>query len=183
MILGVRAGPLGLAGVWVCFAAISAAVLRADDKPPTVTNQADGDKSAGQAKPPVVRSGRARPAGPVKAPEVTGAWTGDWGPYNPASGVGPAKEKCKALDCVVEAKDGVWRATFEGECGRPYKYTIKMEGRQVGGSVLFKGTVDLGEQDGGVFDWIGKATDNEFVGFYTSAHYTGVFSLKRAKKN
>jgi hypothetical protein len=66
---------------------------------------------------------------------------------------------------VVDSKDGVWHATFEGECGRPYKYTIKMDGRQVGGAVLFKATVDLGEQDGGVFDWVGRATDDEFVGF------------------
>ena len=170
-----------IAAVCVCIAVTSAAVLRADDPPPKVTNQADADKS--QARPSGARSARTRAAGPVKPPEITGAWTGDWGPYNPATGAGPAKDKCKALDCVVEAKDGVWHATFEGECGRPYKYTIKMDGRQVGGAVLFKGTVDLGEQDGGVFDWIGKATDNEFVGFYTSAHYTGVFSLKRVKKN
>jgi hypothetical protein len=37
----------------------------------------------------------------------------------------------------------------EGDCGRPYKYTIKMEGRQVGKAVMFKGTVDLGKNDGG----------------------------------
>ena len=49
-------------------------------------------------------------------------------------------------------------------------------------AVLFKGTTDLGEQDGGVFDWVGRATDDQFVGFYTSGHYTGVFSLKRVKK-
>jgi hypothetical protein len=77
----------------------------------------------------------------------------------------------------------------EGECGRPYKYTIKMEGRQAGAVVLFKGTTDLGEKDGGVYgqkdggvyDWVGRATDKEFVGFYTIAHYMGVFQLARTK--
>ena len=56
-----------------------------------------------------------------------------------------------------------------------------MEGRLVGSAVLFKGTADLGARDGGVFDWIGKAGNDEFVGFFTSASYTGVFSLARAK--
>jgi hypothetical protein len=118
---------------------------------------------------------------PAKPPDVTGAWTGIWGPYNPAQSATLAKEKCKALDCRVVQTDGVWRATFEGECGRPYKFVITMEGRQVGDVVLFKGTTDLGEKDGGVFDWVGRATDKEFVGFYTSARYTGVFQLSRPK--
>ncbi|HEY7154116.1 MAG TPA: hypothetical protein VH575_09190 [Gemmataceae bacterium] len=118
---------------------------------------------------------------PVEAPNVTGEWTGTWGPYNPAQSATLAKEKCKRLDCKVVRKDGVWHATFEGECGRPYKYTIKMEGRQAGTVVLFKGTTDLGEKDGGVYDWVGRATDKEFIGFYTSAHHTGVFQLARTK--
>jgi hypothetical protein len=87
------------------------------------------------------------------------------------------------MDCKVEAlPDGKWQATFEGECGKPYKYTIKMLGRQVGGAVLFQGTADLGEADGGVFDWIGRATDTEFVGFFTSKGYTGTFRLARPKE-
>jgi hypothetical protein len=95
------------------------------------------------------------------------------------------KAKCKQLDCSVVLKDDggakVWEATFEGECGRPYKYTIKMEGKQAGETVMFKGTVDLGEQDGGVYDWIGRANDDEFAGFYTSSHHVGVFRLAKAK--
>jgi hypothetical protein len=114
-------------------------------------------------------------------PDISGDWTGVWSIYNPAQGATPAKEVCKKLDCKVTYGDGVWQATFEGDCGRPYKYTIKMEGRQVGKAVLFKGTVDLGAKDGGVFDWIGRATDKEFVGFYTSASYTGVFNLSKVK--
>jgi hypothetical protein len=56
-----------------------------------------------------------------------------------------------------------------------------MDGRQAGEVVLFKGTTDLGEKDGGVYDWIGRATDKEFIGFYTSAKYAGVFRLTRKK--
>jgi hypothetical protein len=123
--------------------------------------------------------------GPPKMPEIVGKWTGDWGPYDPAKGVAIDKAKCKQLDCTVVLKeDGgakVWEATFEGECGRPYKYTIKMEGKQASETVMFKGTVDLGEQDGGVYDWIGRANDNEFAGFYTSSHHVGVFRLAKNK--
>jgi hypothetical protein len=121
------------------------------------------------------------PAQAPKPPAVAGAWTGVWGPFSPALGATLDKDKCKQLDCQVVLKDGVWQATFEGECGRPYQYTIKMEGRQAGGAVMFKGTVDLGEKDGGVYDWIGRASEQEFVGFYTSARYTGAFRLARVK--
>jgi len=115
------------------------------------------------------------------APDIAGDWIGTWSTYSPAQGAVPAKEICKSLSCKVVSKDGVWEATFEGDCGRPYKYTIKMEGRQIGKVVMFKGTTDLGPRDGGVFDWIGRATDKEFVGFFTSGYYTGVFNLSRTK--
>jgi hypothetical protein len=124
-------------------------------------------------------------------PEVVGAWTGDWGMYSPPPKTGelpPAMKKmmysetCKQLDCKVEAlPEGKWQATFEGECGRPYKYTIKMLGRQAGDVVLFQGSADLGEKDGGVFDWIGRASEKEFVGFFTSQGYTGTFRLTRPR--
>ena len=112
-------------------------------------------------------------------PNVTGEWTGTWGPYDHQAGVTDDAKRSR-LDCaVVRGDDGAWRATFEGDCGRPYKYTIEMDGRQAGEAVLFKGTTDLGEEDGGVYDWIGRATEREFIGFYTSAKYTGVFRLAR----
>ena len=117
----------------------------------------------------------------TQAPDISGDWTGTWGVYSPAQGTTPPKDICKQLDAKVEYKDGVWLATFEGDCGRPYKYKITMEGRQVGKAVMFKGTTDLGAKDGGVFDWIGRANDKEFVGFFTSASYTGTFNLARTK--
>ena len=116
-----------------------------------------------------------------QAPDVTGDWLGVWWSYNPTQPASTPKEICKALSAKVSSKDGVWEATFEGECGRPYKYTITMEGRQAGGVVMFKGSADLGPRDGGVYDWIGRADNNEFVGFFTSAAYTGVFNMTRPK--
>lgn len=129
-----------------------------------------------------IGSARAQNPAPAQTtPDITGKWTGTWYSYNPAQGTATQKELCKNLSCNIEYKDGAWQATFEGDCGRPYKYEIKMEGRQVGKAVMFKGTSDLGAQDGGVYDWIGRANDKEFVGFFTSAFYTGTFSLSRAK--
>ena len=122
-----------------------------------------------------------QPANPAP-PDVTGSWTGTWGPYNPEPPKDSEKKHSMRLDCDVVLTDGKYQATFEGECGRPYKYTIKMEGRVVGKSVMFKGTTDLGARDGGVFDWIGRATDKEFVGFFTSAYYTGTFNLSKTVK-
>jgi len=116
----------------------------------------------------------------TEPPSVNGNWTGTWGPYD-SKQASASKEMFKRLDCKVVYKEGIWTATFEGECGRPYKYTITMKGRQAGEVVLFKGTVDLGKKDGGVYDWIGRADGKRFVGFYTSARYTGVFQLGRAK--
>ena len=115
-------------------------------------------------------------------PRVTGQWTGTWGPLVPKPAAVPSKPSEMVLDCTVALKDGTWQATFEGECGRPYKFTVKMEGRQAGAVVLFKGTTDLGEKDGGVYDWIGRATADEFVGFYTSAKHTGTFRLTPKKE-
>lgn len=114
-------------------------------------------------------------------PDIAGAWTGTWGIYSPAQGTTPPKDICKKLDAKVEYKEGVWQASFEGDCGGTYKYSIQMEGRQAGKVIMFKGTTDLGPKDGGVYDWIGRANEKEFVGFFTSAFYTGTFNLARPK--
>lgn len=115
-----------------------------------------------------------------KPPNISGAWSGTWSAYNPARATAPPKELCAKLTATIAQKGDAWQAVFEGDCGRPYKYTITMEGRQAGSAVLFKGTADLGPKDGGVYDWIGRADDKEFVGFFTSGFYTGVFTMTKA---
>jgi len=122
-----------------------------------------------------------RGGAPQTPPNITGSWTGTWSAFSPAHATTPPKELCAKLTAAIEQKGDIWQAVFEGDCGRPYKYSITMEGRQAGGVVMFKGTADLGARDGGVYDWIGRADNNEFVGFFTSAAYTGVFSMTRAK--
>jgi len=145
------------------------------------------NRTFGAALAVILGLGLIQSRGPAadKKPAIGGAWVGTWGEYSPPKpGEAPAAAPavCPRLDCkVVENSDGTWQATFEGECGRPYKYIIPMRGRQAGSAVLFQGTVDLGEKDGGVFDWIGRANNDEFVGFYTSKGHTGSFRLARSK--
>ena len=122
-----------------------------------------------------------RGRGPQGPPDIVGKWTGTWNYLNPAQTTAQPKELCKKLDADVVRNGDKWTATFEGDCGRPYKYKVSLDGRSVGNVIMFQGTVDLGAQDGGIFDWIGRATGTEFIGFYTSASATGSFNLTRVK--
>jgi hypothetical protein len=109
-------------------------------------------------------------------PNVTGDWTGTWWPLVPI----PQAVACKRLDCSVAHSAAAWQATFDAQCDQAYTFAITMEGRQAGEAVLFRGATDLGAQ-GGVFDWIGRATETEFMGFFTSSHYVGQFRLERTR--
>jgi hypothetical protein len=126
------------------------------------------------------RQGRGR-GGPQQPLDISGTWTGTWSNFNPAQATSQPNVVCAKLEAKVArgTGEGAWEAVFEGDCGRPYKYTIKMEGKQSGNAVLFKGTADLGQADGGVYDWIGRANNTDFIGFYTNAFSTGFFNLKR----
>ena len=120
----------------------------------------------------------------VEQPNISGDWTGTWGVYLPQQTNNAAQNTQQQLDCrVVALTPEMWQATFEGECGRPYKYTIQMHGRRAGDAVLFKGSVDLGKKDGGVYNWIGRATVEGFTGFYTSQDYTGTFQMARVTES
>lgn len=122
-------------------------------------------------------------AAEAEAPRVEGDWTGQWTPSNAGNASTARGQGRKEIACAVEGNGpGLWRAIFKGESGHAYEYTVEMEGRLEGGAVLFKGSTNLGPENGGVFDWLGRATDKQFVGFYSSAHFTGVFVLKRAPK-
>jgi hypothetical protein len=125
-------------------------------------------------------AGAQRGQGPQTPPDIAGSWAGTWSAYNPARATTPPKELCAKLTATISQKGEVWHAVFEGDCGRPYKYSITMEGRAAGAVVMFKGTADLGPKDGGVYDWIGRADGKEFVGFFTSGFYTGTFTMTRA---
>jgi hypothetical protein len=120
---------------------------------------------------------RGETASSQPATDVPMQWVGLWGAFDIEQGKMLDKDYCKRIECVIEHRDGQWHANFEGECGRPYKYSITMQGRAIDGVLMFEGTVDLGPEDGGVYDWIGRADGEHFVGFYTNAHTTGVFRM------
>src|SRR5678816_1373064 len=86
------------------------------------------------------RQGRGR-GGPAQPLDIGGTWSGTWSNFNPAQTTSQPNVVCAKLEAKVArgAGEGTWEAVFEGDCGRPYKYTIKMEGRQTGNAVLFKG--------------------------------------------
>ena len=83
-----------------------------------------------------VGSGLAQAPAPAAQPvplNIAGDWTGNWSSYNPAKGAESSKELCAKLDAKVAAgKDGVWEATFTGDCGRPYQLHHQ-DGRAAGG--------------------------------------------------
>ena len=111
--------------------------------------------------------------------EVIGQWTGQWWPHSP--GMSPheaAEQQCKEINCEVTCVEGVWKAIFHAQCDQYYTFPLTMQGRPSGSVVLFLGTADLG-QLGGLFDWIGRASAEEFVGFFTSSHYVGEFRMEK----
>ena len=67
------------------------------------------------------------------------------------------------------------KVTAAGPTSTPSRW----KAARAGNAVLFKGTADLGQADGGVYDWIGRANNTDFIGFYTNAFSTGFFNLKR----
>jgi hypothetical protein len=114
-------------------------------------------------------------------PDVSGRWSGTWRALDPSAAAIALDEAPRLrMDAEVHQRDGTWTARFEADCGRPYKYLVTMEGRVAQDVVLFRGTADLGAEDGGVFEWIGRATDRAFIGFYVNAGYTGAFALSRS---
>ena len=85
-----------------------------------------------------------RGRGPQGPPDIGGKWSGTWSSFNPAQATAQPREVCKKLDADVVKNGDMWVATFEGDCGRPYKYKISMNGRLASSVVLFTGTVDNG---------------------------------------
>ena len=107
-------------------------------------------------------------------PLVTGKWEGTWKSSKSGHGGG--------LQCTaVETGKDMWKATFVAQYGQEATYSIEMIGQREGPTVLFEGDVDLGEKDGGVYHWTGRATANEFVGEYSSSNDSGGFRMQRPR--
>lgn len=103
-------------------------------------------------------------------------WTGTW--QGDRTGYGGD------LHCVArKTGDNAWSAVFSGYCGREYAFQIAMNGKKEGDKVAFAGEVDLGEKDGGVYQWTGELAGETFNGKYTTSKgKKGEFAMKLQKK-
>ena len=101
-------------------------------------------------------------------------WAGTWQQDGDPDHGGDLHCNVKQLD------DQDWSARFTGYCGRYFAYKITMKGRTEGDAVLFHGESDLGEQDGGLYQWTGQIEGDRFTGKYSSsAGKTGSFAMSR----
>ena len=85
------------------------------------------------------------------------------------------------LSCIAErVDDQTWRAEFTGYCGREFAYEVTMAGKRDGKKVVFAGSADLGDEDGGLYDWTGEIDDDQFTGkYFSSAGKRGGFTMTR----
>ena len=83
----------------------------------------------------------------VEQPSISGEWVGTWGVFHPNQTRTAAQDTQRQLVCHVAAlTPDKWQATFEGECGRPYKYTIQMLGSGLGMSSFSKAAWTSGKK-------------------------------------
>ena len=111
-----------------------------------------------------------------QAPPATPAsWEGTWEGSNGHAG---------ELHCAVTRKGAEqWEGHFTGTCDRQFAYEVQMQGRKDGDTILFTGKADLGEKDGGLFQWTGRIAGEDFVGEYKSdSGKNGKFKMKPALK-
>lgn len=100
-------------------------------------------------------------------------WAGTWQSNEPGHN--------GDLYCSVDqVSDQQWQAQFTGYCGRYFAYDITMQGYREGDAIVFKDQVDLGESDGGVYEWTGRIEGEQFKGQYESlAGKQGTFTMAR----
>lgn len=85
------------------------------------------------------------------------------------------------LHCIAKRLDEQnWRAQFTGNCGKDFSYKVTMNGSTEGDAVLFTGEADLGDEDGGLYQWTGRMESDKFTGKYGSATgKTGTFLMTK----
>ncbi len=100
------------------------------------------------------------------------AWKGQW------NGGGEHGGELRCLARNISGND--WEATFTGYCDRKFVYEVNMKGKQEGDQVVFRGEADLGDKDGGPYQWTGEIVGQAFVGRYSSeSGKKGTFKMER----
>ena len=114
--------------------------------------------------------GLAAPAWAADA--VLGRWEGSW--------QNKGGEPNKLLADIAVGKDAdAYDAIFTAHFGAVGKYKVPLKGKRDGDVVRFGGRYDLGDA-GGVFEWSGEISGDEFKGKYSSPADVGTFDMKRA---
>lgn len=104
---------------------------------------------------------------------VSGYYAGHWYGPNPEQPLGE-------LMCTITPKDAnSWNAHFVATFGETGEYQVPLEGNRLDGKVVFDGEVDLGGDQGGVFEWSGEIVGDTFNGEYSAARYTGTFRMTK----
>ena len=124
----------------------------------------------------VFAPGCAHLSGGGGGPDASGYYEGSW--YGPN-----ADNPLGALTCVIESSGaGTWDAVFSATFGGSGEYDVELAGVTEGETIVFKGSVDLGETSGGGFDWNGSISGEVFDGSYTSQFINGTFKMVKAEK-
>jgi hypothetical protein len=104
---------------------------------------------------------------------VSGYYVGHWYGPNPEKPLGE-------LTCTITPKGpDTWDAFFIATFGEVGEYEVPLEGKREDSKVVFGGDVDLGESEGGVFEWTGEIVGDTFNGNYKAATYVGTFRMKK----
>ena len=118
--------------------------------------------------------GCAHLSGAGSGPDASGNYAGNWYAGNPDNPLGE-------LTCVITASgEGTWDAVFAATFGGSGEYEVELAGVTEGETIVFEGSVDLGETSGGGFDWKGSIVGDVFDGSYTSKFINGTFRMGKS---
>ncbi len=108
---------------------------------------------------------------------ITGRWEGRW--ISQANG---HNDGLRALITAVDSNhyDVKFHAAYKQWVTVYFGYTVRMEAKPgADGSVLFRGSEDLGALAGGVYSYEGQADRTNFFSTYKSKYDHGTFEMQR----
>jgi len=105
---------------------------------------------------------------------VMGNWEGRWSGLD--FGEGPI-----SAQIIAEGK-GSFRAVISVSVEGSGPFAGEMKGEDKGDTVVFKGTVDVGSEYGGVYEIVGAVSKATFAGDFSGSQSRGGFELKKVRK-
>jgi hypothetical protein len=111
---------------------------------------------------------------PAPLDSLEGRWEGRWS--------SDANGHNGNLRCLItRKKDGDYAAWFRATYMRVlhFSYTVSLQAESRDGIWQFRGEEDLGKLSGGIYRYVGSATEANFHSTYQSEYDHGIFELKR----